>query len=367
MKRLKAVKKFIPKPIMDQGLLRRSQKAGKQPGLVEYTGDYIVETTIKQLQFSEVDVEDFDDGSPKDIFGRCLPGKVDWIDVYGLSSTDKIKELGDLFQIHPLIQEDIADTEQLAKSELFNDHVFVTLKMLSVNEKQEIEREHVSLVLGEHYVISFQERPGDVFNQLRQRITEKIGKIRFRGADYLFCQLIDAVVDQYFAVFEKVRSDIEQLEMKILDNKKEDVSNEIIAIRKNIIQLRRMVMPLREALSKLKRFDTRLMNAEWNHYLDDTSDQLEHVLSSFDSFRDMLNYLMDLNFANLTNETNEIVKTLTVISAIFIPLTFIAGLYGMNFNNMPGQNDPKGFTYIVIVMAVIVTLSLIASKRRKWW
>ena len=364
---MKVPKSLIPNPLKDQSLLRRSKKAGKQPGLVEYTGEHFVATEMKQLQFSDDRVEEFSGTESEPIFSRCEPDQVDWIDVYGLSSTGKIRELCDLFQIHPLIQEDIADTEQLAKTELFNQHLFITLKMLNVGDQGEIVKEHVSLVLGNHYVISFQERKGDVFNTLRHRIKEKIGKIRFRGADYLFCQLIDSVVDQYFAVFEKIRTDIEQLELRMLDNRTEDVSNDIIAIRKNVIQLRKMVMPLREALAKLKRFDTKLMNREWLHYLDDTSDQLEHVISSFDSFRDMLSYLMDLNFANLTNQTNEIVKTLTVISAVFIPLTFISGLYGMNFKNMPELETENGYFVVLGVMFVIVVASLLAIKHRKWW
>lgn len=364
--KVKVPKSLLTNPLKDLSLSRRSKKAGKVPGLVEYTGEHKIDTTIAHLQYNNDEVGSVPTNDPKKLFETCSDNHVDWIDVYGLASTTKIKEVCDLFKIHPLIQEDIADTEQLAKSELFNKHLFITLKMLSLSKEGELEREHVSLVLGEHYVISFQEKPGDVFNSLRVRITDRIGKIRERDADYLFCQLIDSVVDQYFAVFEKIRSDIEKLELRLLDNRKDDVSNEIIAIRKNIIHLRKMVMPLREAISRLKRFDTKLMNPEWIHYLDDTSDQLEHVIASFESFRDMLNYLMDLNFANLTNETNEIVKTLTVISAIFIPLTFIAGLYGMNFQHMPELEYRYGYHITLGVMALIVVGSFIAIKRQKW-
>jgi len=188
-----------------------------------------------------------------------------------------------------------------------------------------------------------------------------------RGADYLYGQLIDTIVDQYFEVFEDTRADIENLEFRMLDNKRHDYTNEVIAIRKEIIQLRKWVLPLREALTKVRRSETKLIKREWKHYLDDTGDQLEHVIQFFDQFREMINYLMDLNFANLTNETNEIVKTLTVISAIFIPLTFIAGLYGMNFQHMPELQWENGYFYALGLMGLIMVASVVAIKRRKWW
>ncbi|MBI1184316.1 magnesium/cobalt transporter CorA [bacterium] len=353
--------------MQDLSLKRYASKAGKLPGTVEYTGDHIIPTTVRHMAYN---ADSFNDVLHDEIDGwieQIETDKVHWLDIVGLSDAQAIQNLGTAFEIHPLLLEDVVNIDQMPKTEDFENHYYIALKMMHINKEGGVEQKHISLVLGPHYVMSFQEKPGDVFNELRYRITNKIGKIRMRGADYLFSQLIDTIVDQYFAVFEDTRTDIEKLEFKMLANRRTDFTDEVISIRKEIIQLRKWVMPLREAITKIRRSESKLIKKEWKHYLEDTSDQLEHVIQFFDQFRDMLNYLMDLNFANLANETNEIVKTLTIISAIFIPLTFIAGLYGMNFKYMPELYWEDGYYYVLTLMGIIFIASVIAMKRRHWW
>lgn len=351
----------------DLSLRQMAEKAGKQPGLVKYTGDIRIDTSFYNLAYNRDGFEEVQHASPLDVLEGIKEKRVDWVDIFGLSNEHSIHELCDSFKIHPLLQEDIVNTAQLPKMEDFGEHVFVTLKMLNIGEDGQIEQEHVSLILGESVVLAFQERPGDVFDDIRIRIKEYIGRVRERGADYLFFMLIDSIVDRYFSVFERVRQEIEELELLMLNKRRDDYADEIISLRKELILLRKWVMPLREALARLRRSESKLIDNEWKYYLADTQDQLEHILAFFDSFRDMLNYLMDLNYSNLTNQTNEIVKTLTVISAIFIPLTFLAGLYGMNFKHMPELEHENGYFILLGVMFLIFVGSIIALKRRNWW
>jgi magnesium transporter len=353
--------------IQDLSLKRLSKRAGKVPGTVEYTGDHILPFRVNRLSYSADTIDEKTHSSVDGIIEECEKPLVHWLDIIGLSDTESIQKLGNGLGIHSLLQEDAVNVDQLAKTEDFEKHFFIALKMMSVNANGGVEQEHISIILGSNYVLTFQEKPGDVFNELRYRIVNAIGKIRQRSADYLFTQLIDTIVDQYFEVFEDTRSDIEALEFKMLGKGKRDYTDEVISIRKEIIQLRKWVLPLREAITKIRRSESKLIKKEWKHHLEDTSDQLEHVISFFDQFRDMLNYLMDLNFANLTNETNEIVKILTVISAIFIPLTFIAGVYGMNFKYMPELEMENGYFYVLAAMGIIVVASIIAIKRRRWF
>lgn len=353
--------------IQDLSLKRLSKRAGKVPGTVEYTGEHILPFKVNKLSYNADNVTEESYSDVDEVLEKCSDSHVHWLDVIGLSDNANIQSLCNGFGIHPLLQEDAVNVDQLAKTEDFEKHFFIAIKMLNIDENGGVAQEHLSIILGSNYVLTFQEKPGDVFNDLRVRILKSVGKIRQRQADYLFTQLIDEIVDQYYVVFEDTRSDIEKLEFKMLDKRKHDFTDEVISIRKEIIQLRKWVLPLRDAITKVRKSESKLIKKGWKHHLEDTSDQLEHVISFFDQFRDMLNYLMDLNFANLTNETNEIVKTLTVISAIFIPLTFIAGLYGMNFKHMPELEAKNGYFYVLVAMGIIVIVSLIAIKRRKWF
>lgn len=350
----------------DTSLKRLAAKAGKLPGSVDYTGSKVEAFRVDHIWYNETELHKTQYDKPADVPKVLEEGYVHWLDVVGLNHTDAVEEFCNQFDIHSLLQEDIVNVEQLPKVDDFETRHFIAMKMISLREDK-MAQEHISMVLGKNFVLCFQEKSGDVFNELRRRLDGKIGRIRSRTADYLYSQLIDTVVDCYFSVFEHVREGIEELEFRMLDDQKRDYTNDVIELRKKIIQLRRWVLPLREVLTKLRKSENALINAKWRHYFDDTKDQLEHVLQFFDEFRDMLNYLMDLNFANLTNQTNDIVKTLTVISAIFIPLTFIVGLYGMNFHYMPELEVKNGYFYILGLMLVIFIASIIAMKRRNWW
>lgn len=351
----------------DLSLFKLSKRAGKIPGSVEYTGEHKFPTKINILHYNSSQYKELNDASIHEIKKTVQPDSVTWIDVIGLSTEKVLTELMESQNMHPMLQEDISNTEQLSKTEDFGEHYILTLKMLQLDDNEEITQEHVSIILGNNCIYSFQEKPGDVFNEIRNRIRNSIGKIRQKSNDYLFCVLTDAIVDQYFGIFESVRTDIEKLEVKLLHERKNDLSEEIIKIRKEIIKLRRWVMPLREALIKVKKTESPFISKERRHFLQDISEQLDHIIHFFDSFRDMVNYLMDLNHTNLTNQTNEIVKTLTVISAIFIPLTFLAGLYGMNFKYMPELEYKDGYYILLSVMAIIFIVSIIATKKRGWW
>ena len=351
-----------------------SDKAGLPPGTLVYIGEKKVENVrITYLDYGE---ENFEEKQVATI-EECLKFKdtptATWINIDGLHNVEIIEKLGRRFELHPLVLEDILHTGQRPKLEDFEKYIFIVLIMLSYNgDNQTIETEQVSIVLGSNFVISFQERIGDVFEQIRDRIRNAKGRIRKMGPDYLAYALLDAIVDSYFSILEKMGEKIETLEEELVAEATEKTLQEIHRLKRELIILRRSVWPLREVISGLQRTESALIKESTSLYLRDIYDHTIQIIDTIESFRDMVSGMVDLYLSSISNKMNSVMKVLTIIATIFIPLTFIAGIYGMNFNaekspfNMPELDWYWGYPVALLAMVVVAVIMLIFFRKKKW-
>jgi magnesium transporter len=292
---------------------------------------------------------------------------VTWLNVDGVHQPEIIEQIGKSFNVHPLVLEDIANTGQRPKMEDFGDYIFVVLRMLRFDETEnQTKTEQISMVLGPDFVISFQEREGDVFDIIRERLRSNKGRIRKMGADYLAYSLIDAIVDNYFMVLEKLGEAIEEIEDKIVAEPKSETLQTIHDLKRETVFLRKSVWPLREVISRLERSESPLISKSTFVYLRDVYDHTIQVMDSVDTFRDTLSGMLDIYLSSVSNRMNEVMKVLTIIATIFIPLTFIAGIYGMNFKVMPELDQPWGYPAVLILMLAIAVVMLVYFRRKKW-
>jgi len=348
---------------------RASKKAGLPPGTLVHVGERKVEET--KITIIDYDGAQCQEKKVKTI-EECFPFKdtptVTWINIDGLHEVDIIEKLGRHFDLHPLILEDIVNTEQRPKMEDFGSYVFIVLKMLDyVQDKNEISSEQVSLVLGSNFVISFQEREGDVFNPVRERIKNGKGRIRKMGADYLAYALVDSIIDNYFAILERFGEGIEDAEEELVKMPTTETLQSIHKLKREMIFLRKSVWPLREVVSGLERGETPLVHESTRVYLRDVYDHTIQVIDTIENFRDMVSGMLDIYLSSVSNRMNEVMKVLTIFASIFIPLTFIAGIYGMNFAFMPELAWPWGYPAILVVMALAAGAMLVYFKRKRWF
>jgi magnesium transporter len=353
---------------MARKMERISRKSGLSPGTLVHIGDKKIEKPkISIIDFSEKELHEKVAKKVEECFPYRDKRTVTWINVDGLHEPGLIESLGRHFRIHPLVLEDIVNTGQRPKMEGFEDYIFVVLKMLDYDEKtSEIRTEQVSLVIGKYFVISFQEREGDVFNTVRERIRKSKGKMRKRGSDYLAYALMDAVVDNYFIVLERMGEKTEDLEQELLSKPSSETLQTIHLLKRELILLRKSVWPLREAVSGLARGDSKLIKDNTIVYLRDVYDHTIQVIDTIESLRDTVSGMLDTYLSSISNRMNEVMKVLTIIATIFIPLTFIAGIYGMNFEYMPELEWPWGYFAVWGVMAIVAIIMAIYFKRRGW-
>ncbi len=346
----------------------RSVKSGLPPGTLVHIGEKSDrEIRISVMDYGAAECEEKELTSLKECFYFADPERVCWINVEGLHEVEMIQQLGDCQGLHPLVLEDIVNTEQRPKLDDYGDYLYIVLKMLRDGGAGRIVTEQVSLILGSHVVISFQEGVvGDVFNPLRERLRAGKGRLRTMGPDYLVYALIDAVVDNYFVVLEEVGERIEALEEAVMTEPRPETVREIHRLKRDMILLRKAVWPLREVLAALERRESALVSEAVVVYLRDVYDHTIQVIDSIETSRDMLSGMLDIYLSSMSNRMNEIMKFLTVIGTIFIPLTFIVGLYGMNFPNMPELHWPWGYPAVLLLMAVIALGMLTYFKRKRW-
>lgn len=338
------------------------------PGTVRYTGKKsISKTQIEIIDYSKDSYKRFVTDTIDDITQFEDPNHITWVNVNGLSNPDDIMSLGKHFDLHPLIQEDIVTIHQRPKFDEYDDYLFIVFKMLHYNEKEQLVNEHVSLVMGKDYVVMFQEAESDVFNDLRERLEHGKGRIRNLGADYLMFAVLDAAVDNYFSVVEFLSNKAEILEDKLFDAKEDpNITEEIQDIKKEILKIRRAVMPLREVVNKLEKIENPLIDERTHKYISDLYDHIIQVNESIEIYRDMIWGLMDMYMTTISNKMNEVMKVLTIMASIFIPLTFMAGIYGMNFDYMPELHLKYGYFYLWGAMILVFFGLLLYFKRKKW-
>ena len=354
---------------MPKLIKKRSQKAGLPPGTLVHIGEQKVERA--RITILDYDEARFEEKEAKTV-EECFPFKdrptVTWINIDGLHQVDIIEKLGKHFGLHPLLLEDIVNTEQRPKMEDYGDYIFLVLKMLYHRDEDdaEIEGEQVSLILGSNFVISLQEREGDVFDPVRDRIRKNKGRIRKAGPDYLAYALLDAVVDNYFAVLEGVGEKIEDAEQELTANPTPEILQLIRKLKRGMIFLRKSVWPLREVASGLEQCESPLIHESTSIYLRDVYDHTIQVIDTVESYRDMISGMLDIYLSSISNKMNEVMKVLTIFASIFIPLTFIVGIYGMNFANMPELQWRYGYFVIWGVMALVGVSLVVFFRRRKW-
>jgi magnesium transporter len=348
--------------------LFRKKDVGLPPGSVVFVG----EDKTGPVQFSVIDYtgDDLDEKTLDDA-ADVLPYRdsptTTWINVSGVHDEAAIRTIGEHFGLHPLIQEDIVHTGQRPKLEVYDDHVYVVSKMLYHDDEEDhLRAEQVSFVLGGSYLISFQEDPGDVFDPVRKRIRDGRGRIRSAGTDYLTYALLDVIVDHYFVILEELGARTEEIEDEVLDDPQPETQERINDLRRDLIFMRRMTWPVRELLSQLQRLDSPLWTEETRPFVRDTYDHAVQVLDLVESLRDVVGGLTDLYMTSLSNRMNEIMKVLTIIGTIFIPLTFVAGIYGMNFEYMPELTVWYGYPVAMSVMALIAGVLLVYFRRKEW-
>jgi magnesium transporter len=323
--------------MMQRLIKKRSPKVGLPPGTLVHIGEKKVEKArITIMDYDETNLEEKEAKTIEESYPFKDKPTVTWINIDGLHEVEIIEKLGSHFGLHPLLLEDILNTDQRPKMEDYGDYIFVVLKMLYPGEnKDEIEAEQVSLILGSNFVISLQESEGDVFNPIRDRIRKNKGRIRKAGADYLAYALLDAIVDNYFLILENVGEKIEDTEQQLAANPSPETLQYIRELKSEMIFLRKSIWPLRELISGLERGESTLIHESTGAYLRDVYDHTIQVIDTVESYRDMISGMVDIYLSSISNKMNEVMKVLTIFASIFIPLTFVAGVYGMNFEFMP--------------------------------
>lgn len=348
--------------------LQLSKKVGLPPGALVHIGkqhDQKVKITV--IDYKEGSLEEQECAHVDDCFPYKDSNSVSWINIDGLRDTTVISKIGKNYNLHPLLLEDVLNTRHRPKLEEFNDCLFLTLKMLGISEDgKEVVSEQVSFVLGDKWLLSFQEQEGDIFDSLRERLRINKGPTRSKGPDYLLYRLIDTIVDNYFLVTEHFSEVNENLEEKVLAEVNTEILQEIQLQKKMLINFRRSIGPLREAVAALQKESNDLVKEGTNRYLQDVYEHIIQVNESIDTQREMTAGIMDLYLSGVSNKMNQVMQVLTIISTIFIPLTFIAGIYGMNFQNMPELQWHYGYHAVWGLMFIIFIIMLLFFKKRKW-
>jgi len=355
----------------------RKKKPGDAPGTLVHTGERVLDNIL-------VTVHDYDDhhftSLPIKDVGKLGPflkkETKTWIQVRGLHDIDKLKNIWNYFNLHPLVQEDIISTNQRPKVESYSDFVYIVLRMLSPNSANEktvsINNEQISIVLGSSYVITFQESDSPIFDPIIKRLGVDNTRLRKLGPDYLTYALTDCIVDHYYSLLYTIDEIIEKTEEAVIANPQKYHLQQIHSLRSDLMAFRKSIKPLRDGLSSLIRDESTLISDEVKIFTRDVHDHLAQVIDTLENSREMVYSLYDMYMSNLSNRMNEVMKVLTIIATIFIPLTFIAGIYGMNFNpesspwNMPELSCYWGYPAAIGLMAAITITMIVFFKRKKW-
>jgi len=353
----------------------RNRKKDISPGSSVFTGDKKVDEiavtifSYDEHHFEEMKIEGIDELKNMKESAKTL-----WVNLDGLHDVTFIEKVCEIFGIHSLVIEDILNVNHGPKIEEHDNYLFLILKMIDIDKTNNaLNIEQISVVLGKNYVITFQENIGDIFNVIRDRIRTAKGRIRKAGADYLMYRLLDSIVDNYFITLEYVDDKIEFVEEKLLVNSDESFLMDIHNLRKDILKLRRAVYPMRDMTYYLQHGDNPLIHKGTIMFSRDLSDHIANNIETIDNYREIVNGVLEVHLTNASHKMNQVIKLLTIISTIFIPLTFIVGIYGMNFNtqisifNMPELAWKYGYLFVMIIMLAIAVSLVVFFKRKKWF
>lgn len=351
-----------------------SKKAGAPPGTLQHMGEQkIAESQIFVTDFSKKSLESSELENISKVFPYLDRETITWVQIHGLHEIELIQELGTHMNFHPLVQEDILNTGQRPKKEDYKDYIFFVIRMLHYNEeKDEILSEQLSLILGNNYVISFQESDFSYFDIIKERLKQENGRLRNYGPDYLAYALLDIVVDYYFGVLEFFGDKVEQLEYELLENPDQSIQQKIHEQRREQMNLRKAIWPLRDVMNTTIRDESDLITDNTKVFFRDIYDHIVLIIDMIETNRDIIMGMFDTYMSSISNKMNEVMKVLTIIATIFIPLTFIAGIYGMNFNpekspyNMPELNAYFGYPIAMLVMFIIAVGMVFYFKKKRW-
>jgi len=347
---------------------KRSQKAGMPPGSLVHVGNHRDhKITLSLLEYDEKTFIQEDDVSVENCLKRIQTPLMTWIQVNGVYDPNVIASIGGRFHLHALILEDVLNTTQRAKLDTYQDQVFLVLRLLKYSEDtHELQDEQVSIVFGPNYLISFLESGNDFFLPIKERLRQGNNRLRIEKSDYLAYALLDWIVDQYFFVLEKVDADLDHLEEELLHSPIPATMKKIQSAKREMIFLRKSIWPMRDVVSRFQRLEPPLLSAANQIYLRDVYDHLIQTIDIIEGFRDVVAGLMDIYLSNINIRTNEIMKVLTIVSTIFVPLTFVTSLYGMNFEFMPELHKTWGYPAVLAVMFGLAGTMLIYFRSKKW-
>ena len=344
-------------------IIRRKSKNRKLPVAPPSGESKII---LELIQYNDKVYQKYDNLPITELLALLKPGQVNWINLDGLHDRTIIQKIGEHFHLHSLLIEDISSDNQ-PKAEEYKDYLFFTLKMLyRIEAPNIIDYEQISFVLGKDYLLSFQEKDGDLFGPFRERIRLNQGRVRKKKVDYLLYRLIDIIVDSYYTVLDNIGQQIEDIEEAVYSKPTSKEFQRIQQLKKELIYLRKALYPLRDALNKLIKDESGFIESVNTRYFSDIYDHVVHLIDSLDTYKDLTSGLMDIHINTLNTRMNEIIKVLTIASTIFMPLTFIVGVYGMNFEYMPELHSPWGYPTVWAVM-ILMTVGMVMYFRHKKW
>jgi magnesium transporter len=357
------------KKIIKKLIKKQSHKAGLPPGSLVHIGDQKVDkVSISVIDYTETNLNILELNKIEEVFAYKDSESITWINITGLHDVGLLEKLAKAFEIHPLVMEDVLNTDHRSKVEEYDNFLFVVLKMLSMNEQQaEIIQEHLSLILGKGFVITFQEKAGDIFDPLRERLKKQNSRIRKSGSDYLAYAIIDIIVDHYFILLELLNEKSAGIEERSIADDDKDLIKELQHLKRDIIFIRKHIWPMRETANRLSEEEFLLISPDLKPFLRDVYDHSNQIVDSVETLDEIITGIFDFYHSSMSFKMNEVMKVLTIIATIFIPLTFIAGIYGMNFEVMPELHWRWGYPAVWFLMTVIFVGMVIYFKRKKWF
>lgn len=347
---------------------RLSKKVGLPPGSAIYTGSKTGVTEINMLVYNDESFNEYADISIEKAVQLQGETTTNWIMVKGLNQPESLEKLAEHFDIHPLVIEDIFNVDHMPKVEDLENSLFVTLKNLTWDDTNStIDSQQVSLFLGKNILITFEENDSNIFKPINERLQAGKGRGRVRQEDYLCYLLIDHIVDSYYILLDHIEDQMEDLEKLLIDNPTNELSHSFLRLKKNLMILRKTINPLKEEIRYLSREESGVISEYTRQYLGDINDHLLFIIQSIDSSREMIASMMDLLMANNANRMNSIMKTLTLVSTIIIPMTLVSSIYGMNFDFMPELHWKYGYPMLLGSMATMGLTMYIYMKRKNWF
>ncbi len=344
-----------------------SKKIGLPPGTLIFTGERKVEEEkITVIDYNEIEIESRESKQLEKNLSEIGKNKIRWINIDGLGQIENIEELGKELNLHPLVLEDVVNPQQRPKIEGYEEYIFIVLRCLHWSkELKNIISEQISIVLGKRLVITFRESSSPIFLPILERLNKSRGKIRKMGADYLVYSLIDIIIDNYFEIIEGLGRRLDKLEELLISNPQIETLQSIRKLKREVNALRRSIWPSRNVINGLQREES-LVDDATQIYLRDVYDHIIQIVDTFENYRDTISGMLDMYLSSVSNKMNEIMKVLTIISTIFIPISFLAGFYGMNFVYMPELSSPIAYPLLIMVMSLIGITMILFFKRKKW-